>query len=159
MVFRYLDLVEARLSAVEVDLCRVKAQVASNQDTQPAAVTGDRSATVSFDELANEDDDVESETSPDATDGVGTIEFTTEETSAYFGNPIPCSVMPVLFLSQLNSVQARRQTLHLREFFDVPWPISCRKQMAPHQTRHLVLTCTGTRWQRPVLHRLRGILR
>ena len=88
---RYLDLVEARLASVEVDLRQVKAQMASSQASSHAVSSLDKPA--HQDEDADGEDDEEEEFA-DATDGVGTIEFTTEKTSAYFGSFSLINLLP-----------------------------------------------------------------
>ncbi|KAH6692233.1 fungal-specific transcription factor domain-containing protein [Plectosphaerella plurivora] len=86
----YLDLVEARLASVETDIRRLKSQVSS---THASDQTGNRSLPPSQTDPSlfggtgtpPFHDAISSERSPDATDGVGTVEFTNEETWAYFG--------------------------------------------------------------------------
>jgi hypothetical protein len=70
------------LASVEVDLRQVKAQVASSHASSHAVSSLDNPVRQN-----NEVEDDGSEVFADATDGVGTMEFTTEKTSAYFGMP------------------------------------------------------------------------
>ncbi|KAM5343695.1 hypothetical protein ACJ41O_012232 [Fusarium nematophilum] len=85
----FLDLVESRLADVENDVRQLKAQLAAvtSQDggvpaSEPAPNVVNSVSVCS----TTVQDETESGRSPDATDGVGTIEFTNEETWAYFGS-------------------------------------------------------------------------
>ncbi|KAK7211504.1 hypothetical protein V2G26_018682 [Clonostachys chloroleuca] len=88
----FLDLVESRLASVESDLHELKSQFAAmNTNGIPrqelnyapsAQANNGGSESVSLDD---HNGDLDQERSPDGTDGVGTIEFTDEESWEYFG--------------------------------------------------------------------------
>lgn len=92
---RYLEQVEHRLADVEEEISRLKRLIPASflQGKQhvlfPRSISGrtDDFSEVNYPEesLNVEDGSVTQGITPDATDGVGTIEFTTDESWAYFG--------------------------------------------------------------------------
>lgn len=85
----YLDLVEARLSKVEREIHRLNSQLAG-LSLAPETETGGGPDAESWSDVqvstgVGGEDGAGSLVSLDATDGVGTIEFTDEQDSAYFG--------------------------------------------------------------------------
>ncbi|KAH7020921.1 fungal-specific transcription factor domain-containing protein [Microdochium trichocladiopsis] len=92
----FLDLVEARLSAVERDLRVLKGKNSQTGLLTPAHMpfrdennqspTAQTGPGIEVSVAADDDDDASSVYSPDVTDGIGSIEFAAEEDSAaYFG--------------------------------------------------------------------------
>ncbi|OHE99662.1 fungal specific transcription factor domain-containing protein [Colletotrichum orchidophilum] len=94
-VTRYLEQVENRLADVEEEVSRLKRLLPSSFPHEkqhvlfPRSISGHTGglseATHPEESLNVEDGSITQGITPDATDGVGTIEFTTDETWAYFG--------------------------------------------------------------------------
>ncbi|KAL2280224.1 hypothetical protein FJTKL_12684 [Diaporthe vaccinii] len=83
----FLQLVESRLSQLESDVRSLKSQQ-SEGGSVPDSVTVDRRPSFQIHQVPasfREPDSAESVVSPDATDGIGSIEFTKEDDSGYYG--------------------------------------------------------------------------
>ncbi|KAG6355111.1 hypothetical protein INS49_004192 [Diaporthe citri] len=83
----FLQLVESRLSQLESDVRSLKSQQ-SEGGSVPDSVTVDRRPSFQSHQAPatfHEPDSGESVVSPDATDGIGSIEFTKEDDSGYYG--------------------------------------------------------------------------
>lgn len=89
---RFLQLVESRLSQLESDVRILKSQPSQTGSVSSEPIMGDRRGSLSTYTVAVSIPEAEAEdegTSPDATDGIGSIEFTREEDSGYYGMRIP----------------------------------------------------------------------
>lgn len=85
---RFLQLVESRLSQLESDVRFLKNQPGRSGSVACEPIMGDRRDSVStypFSISAAEPDSEDYGLSPDATDGMGSIEFTKEDDSGYYG--------------------------------------------------------------------------
>ncbi|KAK2596585.1 hypothetical protein N8I77_013466 [Diaporthe amygdali] len=83
----FLQLVESRLSQLESDVRSLKSQQ-SEGGSVPDSVIVDRRGSIASHRIPNtvhEPESDESIVTPDATDGIGSIEFTKEDDSGYYG--------------------------------------------------------------------------
>ncbi|KKY32761.1 putative c6 transcription [Diaporthe ampelina] len=90
----FLQLVESRLSQLESDVRSLKSQQ-SEGGSVPDSTTVDRRPSVQIHRVTptvHEADSEESGVSPDATDGIGSIEFTKEDDSGYYDDEMDALV-------------------------------------------------------------------
>lgn len=80
----FLDLVESRLATVEDEVRLLKGQLSDLSYAAPRA-EGPRVCTAADQVSGAHEDEQANGKSPDATDGVGTVEFVDEDNWAYFG--------------------------------------------------------------------------
>lgn len=95
---RFLQLVESRLSQLESDVRSLKSQQ-SEGGSVPDSTFADRRPSVQMHHVpatVHEPESEDSVVSPDATDGIGSIEFTKEDDSGYYG--IEARAFPVVRL-------------------------------------------------------------
>ncbi|ROV90992.1 hypothetical protein VSDG_07661 [Cytospora chrysosperma] len=88
----FLQLVESRLSQLESDVRSLKDQQSQGGSVRSEPIMGDRRESIVsyFLPMSLHDQDSEEGfiVSPDATDGIGSIEFTKEEDSGYYGDTV-----------------------------------------------------------------------
>ncbi|KUI61319.1 hypothetical protein VP1G_11222 [Cytospora mali] len=87
-------LVESRLSQLESDVRSLKDQQSQGGSVRSEPIMGDRRESIASYFLPMSAQEPEAEdfvVSPDATDGIGSIEFTKEEDSGYYGMNASCS--------------------------------------------------------------------
>ncbi|KAK2035312.1 fungal-specific transcription factor domain-containing protein [Colletotrichum zoysiae] len=131
---QYLEQVENRLADVEEEISRLKRLIPSSLSDEKQHVTSSRRTSFHADAYSestqagvslNAENGSITGISPDATDGVGTIEFTTDESWAYFG---PSSNIAFTRIIRRTLDQLLRQTQRAQEEVTTSTPSQHAKQ-------------------------------